>query len=141
MRVASISIFVLFALATTQSSAAPPRHLSRDTFRDKIRGAWAAQMIGVSYGAPVEFRFNAKINETDFQPYNLSNAIDQDDLYVEMTFARVMDAKGLNATTVEYGKALKNSKYQLGHANAAARRNLNRGIRAPMSGEPKYNMH
>jgi hypothetical protein len=142
MRLASLASFVLIALVTaTQASATEPRHLSRDALRDKIRGAWAAQMIGVSYGAPVEFRFNAKINETDFQPYNLSNAIDQDDLYVEMTFARVMDTKGLNATTVDYGEAFKKSKYQLWHANAAARRNLNRGIRAPMSGEPKYNMH
>ena len=35
----------------------------------------------------------------------------------------------------------KDSKYDLWHANAGARRVLNRGIKAPMSGHPKYNLH
>jgi hypothetical protein len=35
----------------------------------------------------------------------------------------------------------KNSQYELWHANAGARRNLNHGIKAPMSGHPKYNIH
>ena len=60
---------------------------------------------------------------------------------MEMTFAHVMDTIGLDATSADYGEAFKNSKYQLWHANAAARRNLNRGIAAPMSGTPKYNLH
>jgi hypothetical protein len=109
--------------------------------RDKIRGAWAAQMIGVSYGAPTEFKTVGKIIEGEIKGDPLSNAIDQDDLYVEMTFARVMDTKGLDATTVDYGDAFKDTKYKLWHANAAARRNLNRGIVAPMSGHPTYNLH
>jgi hypothetical protein len=121
--------------------AAPDRHLSRDELRDKIRGAWAAQMIGVAYGAPTEFRFQGKIIEGQIQGAKLSNAILQDDLYVEMTFAQVMDTIGLGATTADYGEAFKNTKYKLWHANAAARRNLNRGIPAPMSGHPKYNLH
>ena len=29
------------------------------TLRDKIKGAWAAQTVGVTYGFPVEFRFNS----------------------------------------------------------------------------------
>jgi hypothetical protein len=33
------------------------------------------------------------------------------------------------------------SKYGLWHANAASRRILNQGIKAPMSGHPKYNIH
>ena len=52
-------------------------------------------MIGVSYGAPTEFRSNGAIIEgnlnkyLDWTPERLRNAIDQDDLYVEMTFAIV----------------------------------------------------
>ena len=71
----------------------------------------------------------------------VSNAIHQDDLYVEMTFAEVMDRVGLDATTEQYGEMFRDSKYSLWHANAGARRNLNRGIKAPMSGHPKYNVH
>jgi len=83
-----------------------------------------------------EFRSNGKIIEgnlnkyLDWSPERLKNAIDQDDLYVEMTFAEVMDKVGLEATTEQYGEMFKNSMYELWHANAGARRNLNRGIKA-----------
>lgn len=129
------------------SSVATMRRLSRAVLEDKIRGGWAGQMIGVSYGAPTEFRSNGKIIEgnlhkyLDWSPKRLENSIDQDDLYVEMTFAEVMDTVGLEATSEQYGEMFKNSKYNLWHANAGARRLLNHGIKAPMSGHPKYNLH
>jgi hypothetical protein len=124
-------------------SSAAPRRLSRAVLEDKIRGGWAGQMIGVSFGAPTEFKSNGKIIEGPlaWKPENVSNAIDQDDLYVEMTFAEVMDEKGLAATSEQYGEMFKGSKYQLWHANAAARRLLNRGIKAPASGHPDWNLH
>ena len=34
--------------------------LSTDVLRDKIKGGWAAQTIGVTYGFTVEFRFNSE---------------------------------------------------------------------------------
>lgn len=134
------SLILLFSVVAA-TKAGETRRLSREVLRDKIRGAWAAQMIGVSYGAPTEFTTLGKINEGPIKGDDLSNSIDQDDLYVEMTFAQVMDTIGLGATCADYGEAFKKSKYPLWHANAAARRNLNRGIAAPLSGQPKYNMH
>jgi hypothetical protein len=131
--------------AVTVSAAKPgnERRISRQELADKIRGGWAGQMIGVSYGAPTEFHAQGKIleGELKWSPERVSNAIHQDDLYVEMTFAAVMDRFGLDATTEQYGEAFKNSKYGLWHANAAGRRNLNRGVQAPLSGHPKYNLH
>jgi len=120
-----------------------PRHISLNLLEDKIRGGWAGQMIGVSYGAPTEFRALSKILESEitWAPEWVSNAIQQDDLYVEMTFAEVMDTKGLNATSEQYGEMFKDSKYSLWHANAAARRLLNNGVKAPLSGDPRYNSH
>ena len=145
-RPAALALAVILAPALAFAQAAP-RRLSRAVLEDKIRGGWAGQMIGVSYGAPTEFRSNGKIiegnlnNYLDWTPAALENAINQDDLYVEMTFAEVMDTVGLDATTEQYGEMFKDSKYELWHANAGARRLLNRGITAPMSGHPKYNMH
>jgi hypothetical protein len=120
------------------------RTLSLQVFEDKVRGGWAGQMVGVSFGAPTEFHSNGAIIEGDlprWTPDRIQNAIDQDDLYVEMTFAAVMDRTGLDATTEQYGEAFRTSKYQLWHANAGARRLLDRGIKAPWSGHPKYNVH
>lgn len=120
------------------------RTITRADLEDKVRGGWAGQMIGVSFGAPTEFKSNGRIIEGDlpaWAPDHVSNAIDQDDLYVEMTFAEVMDRVGLDATTEEYGEAFRTSQYSLWHANAAARRLLETGIKAPWSGHPKYNVH
>jgi hypothetical protein len=118
--------------------------LSREQLRDKIRGGWAGQMIGVSYGAPTEFKTLGKINDAELEawtPDRVSNALGQDDLYVDMTFAAVLDAKGLDATTDDFGALLRDARYELWHANLAARRNLRRGIPASLSGTPKYNAH
>jgi hypothetical protein len=125
--------------------AKPPaaRSLSFAELEDKVRGGWAGQMIGVTYGAPTEFRFLQRINHQPrhWEPGELRGALDQDDLYVEMTFAEVMDRLGLDATTEQYGEAFKDSKYHLWHANLAARRLLRRGVKAPLSGHPEYNLH
>lgn len=137
--------FPVALLATAAPTAArePDRVLSRAALLDKIRGGWAGQMIGVSYGAPTEFKSNGKIGEWDLRwtPGMIDNAIDQDDLYVEMTFSKVMDDLGLRATTRDYGNAFRDSKYHLWHANAGARRILGQGIDAPNSGHPRYNIH
>lgn len=122
---------------------APGRRISRAVLEDKIRGGWAGQMIGVSYGAPTEFHSLGRIIEGEiaWKPEHVSNALDQDDLYVEMTFTAVMDRVGLHATTRQYGDAFRTSRYNLWHANAGARRLLNAGIAAPLSGHPRYNVH
>jgi ADP-ribosylglycohydrolase len=127
--------------ATAQTGQA--RRLSRTELENKIRGGWAGQMIGVSYGAPTEFVSNRRIIRwpITWKPENVTNSIKQDDLYVEMTFAEVLDKQGLDATTEQFGEMFKNSKYMLWHANASARRLLNRGVKAPWSGHPKFNAH
>ncbi|MCK5369507.1 MAG: hypothetical protein KAQ62_13185, partial [Cyclobacteriaceae bacterium] len=35
--------------------------LSKEVLQDKIKGAWAAQTIGVTYGGPTEFKYNKRI--------------------------------------------------------------------------------
>jgi len=141
-------LLVLIAGAALQvvgarSSGVQARSLTRQSLEDKVRGGWAGQMIGVSFGAPTEFKSNGKIieGEIKWKPEMVSNSIVQDDLYVEMTFTDVMDRIGLNATTEQYGEAFRDSRYSLWHANAGARRLLDQGIKAPWSGHPKYNSH
>jgi hypothetical protein len=148
LELAAVTYFRRFLLllvccgAVAQNEAATAT-LSRTELLDKIRGGWAGQMIGVAYGAPTEFKSNGRILEgpLEWKPGMLENTIHQDDLYVEMTFAKVMDDLGLGATARDYGRAFKDSKYHLWHANAGARRALNQGIDAPWSGHPKYNFH
>jgi hypothetical protein len=136
-------VLALGAFYCAHTVDAETRRLTRDQLLDKIKGGWAGQMIGVSFGAPTEFKAQGKTydEELKWSPDRVSNAIEQDDLYVEMTFAKVMDVSGLEATCEQFGEAFKVSKYGLWHANAGARRALNQGIKAPWSGHPKYNFH
>lgn len=137
----SLSLLVLVAAPLF---AARLKEISLLELRDKIKGGWAGQIIGVSYGAPTEFRSKGKIIEGELPPWGperLANAIHQDDLYVDMTFAKVLDEKGLDATTADFGEMFKESKYALWHANLAARRALRRGVSADQSGTPRYNVH
>ena len=68
---------------------------SDEEIYDKILGGWVGQMAGVVYGADVEFHYRGVImpeeDVVDFSDLNINNAFWQDDLYVEMTFLKVME--------------------------------------------------
>lgn len=137
--------YVLIAglLAGRVALASEARSLSRAVLRDKILGGWAGKMAGAAYGTPDEFKAQGKIMASvpKWEPGQAAMSINNDDLYVQMTFAEVLDRDGLDATSEQFGEAFRKTKYGLWHANAGARRNLNRGIPPPWSGHPKYNFH
>ncbi len=127
-------------------AAEPPREqvISRAAFRDRLRGGWAGQMVGVSFGSIYEFRSNGRTIEGPlrvWKPEFVDNSLDQDDIYVEMTFLRTLERHGLGASHRQAGRDFRDSKYQLWHANMAARENLRQGIFPPRSGHPRYNPH
>src|SRR4051794_36615344 len=101
----AISIGALLYGAAERSTSR--REIALETLRDKIRGGWAGQMIGVSYGAPTEFRYLGQVIPENklpaWKPEKVDNSIGQDDLYVDMTFAKVIEQKGLDATTEDFG--------------------------------------
>jgi hypothetical protein len=137
-------LFVSLFVAVCYAASGPFKEITLVALRDKIEGGWAGQIIGVSYGAPTEFRARGKIIEGDLPPWTpdrVTNAIHQDDLYVDMTFAQVLDLKGLDATTADFGEMFRDSQYHLWHANLAARRALRRGVPAGQSGHPRFNAH
>lgn len=133
-------------LASPASAAEKPRTVSMpvEEFRDRLRGGWAGQMIGVSYGSIYEFR---SLGEPilgplrEWKPEFVSNSIQQDDLYVEMTFLKSLETHGLRPTHRQIGTDFRDSRYALWHANMAARENLKQGIMPPQSGHPRYNPH
>ena len=120
------------------------RKISAFEYEDKLMGAWGGKMIGVSYGAPYEFRSAGKIMDDPiraWKPEYVSNALGQDDLYVQLTYLQALEDKGLAVTSAEAGRFLANSRYGLAHANDIGRRNLRAGILPPNSGHPRYNPH
>lgn len=114
--------------------------ISMDDLRDRIESGWAGQMVGVAYGYPTRFVFNQQINPDDGMPEwvldMVANAPDQDDLSLDMTFP-----KGLDATTQDFGDLLRNATYRLSHTNLGAHRASNRGFPAELPGTPRHNTH
>lgn len=141
-------LFCLCITAGTNFAAgpadSPPRRLPVRAFRDKMKGAWLGQMIGVGWGAPTEFRVKGDIiPEEKMPPWTpeMVNQHNNDDCYVEMTFLRTLELSGFDVPIRQAGLDFANSGYRLWHANKAGRDNLRAGIAPPDSGHPKFNTH
>ena len=117
---------------------------------NKIKGGWAGQTIGVTFGGPYEFRFNGTFIQ-DYQPllwydgYLKQTMLNipglYDDLYMDLTFVDVFERYGLDAPVDSFASAFANAGYKLWHANQAARYNILNGLKAPSSGLWMNNPH
>jgi len=124
--------------------------LSLAVLQDKIKGGWAGQTIGVTFGGPTEFRYNG----TFIQDYETIPWYDGyirkwmeespglfDDIYMDLTFVEVFERVGLDAPVDSFAHAFAHAGYTLWHANQAARYNILNGIKAPESGHWLNNPH
>jgi hypothetical protein len=117
---------------------------------NKVKGGWAGQVIGVTYGGPTEFRYLSQMipdsvelrwdNELVTFFYDKFPGL-YDDVYMDLTFVDIFEKEGLDAPVASFANAFANADYMLWHANQAARYNILNGIPAPESGHWKYNMH
>ncbi len=123
----------------------PAVTLTADEIKDRIAGSWAAQMIGVAWGAPTEFQYQGIVIPEDkvpeWSPQMINGAFGQDDLYVEIPFLDVMSKNGPDCAIPALADAFRDTAFPLDHANAQARANLRAGIPAPQSGSYLYNYH
>ena len=124
--------------------------LTRTALQDKIKGGWAGQVIGVTFGGPTEFRFEGTMIN-DYQPivwydgYIRKTMTDipglYDDLYMDLTFVDIFEREGLDAPVESHALAYANAGYVLWHANQAGRYNILNGIMPPQSGHWLNNPH
>ena len=124
--------------------------ISKDKLMDKIKGGWAGQTIGCTYGGPTEFRYNGTMIQ-DYVPIVWPDGYIKwwyenvpglyDDVYMDLTFVDVFDRLGLDAPVDSFAMAFANAGYTLWHANQAARYNILQGIMPPASGHWLNNPH
>jgi hypothetical protein len=124
--------------------------LSKAVLKDKIKGGWAGQTIGCTFGGPTEFRFKGTFIP-DYQPIDWSDGAIlsafknspglYDDVYMDLTFVDVLEKEGLDAPAAVLAKAFANARYPLWHANQMARYNILRGVLPPASGHWLNNPH
>ena len=139
------SLLAMFAsMAVALAAHAAERTLTLDEYRDKMKGAWVGQMVGVSWGLPTEFKWKDAIVPEDKVPVWTSDfpvrfAYNNDDIYVDMTFLRTLDEYGLDVSICQAGIDFANTEYRLWCANSAGRTNLRLGIAPPDCSHPKHN--
>ena len=138
--------------ATEKKSHIPSRiTLSKEELMDKIKGGWAGQVIGCTYGGPTEFKWRAAmIPDSEKIPWDNADYISQtmkrspglyDDIYMDLTFVESFERLGIDAPIDSIALAFAHASYPLWHANQAARYNILRGIMPPMSGHWLNNPH
>ncbi|RAJ93198.1 ADP-ribosylglycohydrolase [Larkinella arboricola] len=128
----------------------PVLKLTKDVLRDKIKGGWAGQTIGVTFGWPTEFVYQGTFIQ-DYQPIQwhddyVAEAMRVfpglfDDIYMDLTFVEVFERLGLEAPADSFALAYARSGYELWHANQAGRYNVLQGMRPPQSGHWLHNPH
>jgi len=124
--------------------------MKKADLENKLKGGWAGQTIGVTFGGPYEFRFMGTFIG-DYQPLlwykgylketMLNNPGLYDDLYMDLTFVDVLEKYGLDAPVDSFANAFAHAGYTLWHANEAARYNILHHIMPPQSGYWKNNPH
>ena len=141
-------IFILAALAITifstcRAGAGNIQKITVRALKDKIAGGWAGKMIGVTYGAPTEFRAQGKIFDDSISwcPKDIRGSMWQDDIYVQLTFMMTMDKYGINAPAKKFQEMFARAGYMLWHANVQSRKNYYDSIFPPASGSPEFNPH
>ena len=121
---ATLSAFFALAACTEKKL-----ELSKSELADKIKGGWAGQIIGCTYGGPTEFRYrqkmipdDVKINWDENRPITtgIFGGL-YDDLYLDITFMDVFERFGFNAPRIEFQRAVGESTYELWAANRALR--------------------
>ena len=147
LAIAFMCVFTLSAAGKLPSRVT----MSRATLMDKIKGAWAGQVLGCTYGGPTEFQYRSSMipdsreipwGEPDYVAKYMKRVPTlYDDIYMDLTFVGVFDRLGLDASADSLASAFAHAGYYLWHANQAARYNILRGIRPPMSGHWRNNPH
>ncbi|MBN2288375.1 MAG: ADP-ribosylglycohydrolase family protein, partial [Candidatus Glassbacteria bacterium] len=119
--------------------------LDSGVIRDKIKGGWVGQTVGVTYGLPTEFRWQGTMIQDYYkipvEPDDMLRHFNNDDLYMDLSFLAVLDSLGPEASTAALALKFATAGFNLWHANQAGRWNILHGIMPPGSGFWKNNPH
>ena len=117
--------------------------LSKELLKDKIKGAWAAKTIGVTFGVPIEFKYNTTMVQDNQKLIWSDSAMaveyrdrpgTYDDVYMNFMFMKVIDEKGFDAPAQFFAESFANADCKLWFANQTARYNIQNGLMPPQSG-------
>ncbi|MDO9254770.1 MAG: ADP-ribosylglycohydrolase family protein [Bacteroidales bacterium] len=143
LNIGLFAVILLLAFSACKTKQTDVLTITPEKLKDKIAGGWAGKMIGVTYGAPTEFRAQGKTFDDSIKwtPKDIRGSMWQDDIYVQLTFMMTMDKYGINAPAKKFQEMFAKAGYMLWHANVQARKNYYDSIFPPASGSPEFNSH
>jgi len=148
----AILLMIVWACSPEKNQSSKPMEftLTKTELLNKIKGGWAGQVIGCTFGGPTEFKFKGCMIH-DYQPiiwdntrmlwYYENDPGLYDDIYMDLTFVDVFNRCGLDAPADSHAIHYATAKYKLWHANQAGRYNILNGIMPPQSGHWHNNPH
>lgn len=136
---AVMSIALISCNGEQQSKPLPANvTMTKAQLLDKVKGGWAGQTIGVTFGSYTEFKYNGTFIQ-DYQPIPWYDGYIKetmtvwpdlyDDIYMDLTFVEVLERVGLDAPVDSFAQAFAYAEYNLWHANQAARYNIMHGVK------------
>ena len=137
------AIFIAGCSSSQKTSEVESITLSKELLKDKIKGAWVAQVIGVTFGLPAEFRYNSTMIQDNQKLVWSDSAMaieyrdrpeTYDDIYMDISFMKVIEEHGIDAPAQMFAESFANADYSLWFANQTARYNILNGLTPPESG-------
>jgi hypothetical protein len=124
--------------------------MSKFELLDKVKGGWAGQVIGCTYGGPTEFKYLGTMIQ-DYIPIEWNDSLVTwyydnfpglyDDVYMDLTFVDVVERLGVEAPVDSFASAYANADYMLWAANQMGRYNILQGVKPPITGHWLNNPH
>ncbi|MFV0269771.1 MAG: ADP-ribosylglycohydrolase family protein [Draconibacterium sp.] len=147
----TLALFLIISGGASAQSKLPEKVIiPLKELENKIKGGWAGQTIGVTFGGPTEFKYLGRIipehvdipwNDNYVKWYFDTYPGLYDDIYMDLTFVDVFERLGLDAPADSIANTFANAGFMLWHANQAARYNILNGIMPPESGHWRNNLH
>ena len=146
MRKRTLVILIpIWCLFMALSGCNQPKYLefSESDILDKVKGAWAAKMLGVEYGMPFEFKYTGELYEgaIEWYPEMVVGSINQDDIYGQLNFMMTLERLGLDAPMDSLARNFAHAGFPLCPANLHARKNYFDGIPAEELSLPENSIH
>ena len=108
-------------------------------YQDRVYGAWLGKIVGAFFGMPFEGKPKNVNPYLDRFLHNLTYAPVDDDFYYEMVAIYGFERHGIHMTVEQLGDMWKEYKAGTWGSSEQARLALEKGIKPPLTGEPRYN--
>ncbi|MEJ2010548.1 MAG: ADP-ribosylglycohydrolase family protein [Acidobacteriota bacterium] len=125
---------------TTPVHAKPEyRRISLADYKDHVYGAWLGKIVGAFFGMPFEGQPENVLPNLDRFLHHFTYAPVDDDFYYEMVAIYGFERYGVHMTVEQLGDMWMEYKAGTWGSSQQARLALDKGIKPPLTGEPRYN--